>query len=133
LEHPQSAEDHGDEGQVEDQQGDDEGKQVHGQVTDDEEEDEGIDVLRGDDSAQPLDTGTWRPVHQVLLHIHYDLEGVLQNLAMHVQKRGIQHNTTFQEDLWKNIRKVTDFGGIKELCNVRVSCVAHLSIYKIPE
>lgn len=56
LENSQSADDHGDEGEVEDEQRDDESEQVDGQVTNDEEEDESVDVMCGDDCAQPHDT-----------------------------------------------------------------------------
>ena len=86
MENAQSAEDHGDEGHIEDDQGDYEGEQVHCQITDDEEEDEGVDVLRGDECAEPQDTSSRRPVHQVLLHLHHNVEGVLEHLATHTQQ-----------------------------------------------
>lgn len=63
LEDTQCADDHGDEGEVEDKQRDDKSKQVNGQVADDEEENECVDMLRWDDCAEPLDSGPRRPVN----------------------------------------------------------------------
>lgn len=80
MENPQSANNHRDEGEIEDEQRYDEGKQIHCQVADDEEEDERVDVLRGDDGAQPQDARTRRPVHQVLLHLHGRMQRVIQHL-----------------------------------------------------
>ena len=57
LKNTKCADDHGDKGEVEHKQRDDKSKQVNRQVTDDEEENECVDVMRGDDCAQPLDTG----------------------------------------------------------------------------
>lgn len=58
LEDPQCADDHGDEREVEDKQRDDESEQVNGQVADDKEENECVDMLRWDDGAEPLDSGS---------------------------------------------------------------------------
>lgn len=58
LKNTQSANNHGDEGEVEDKQRDDKGKQINCQVADNEEEDECIDVMCRDDCAQPLDAGS---------------------------------------------------------------------------
>ena len=80
LENSQCADDHGDEGEVEDKQRDDKSEQVNGQIADDEEEDECVHVLRWDDGAQPLDAGPRRPVHQVLLHVHKGMQRILQHL-----------------------------------------------------
>lgn len=57
LENTQCADDHGDEGEVEDEQRDNESKQVNCQVADDEEEDQSVDMLCRNDRAQPLDAG----------------------------------------------------------------------------
>lgn len=62
LEDTQCADDHGDEGEVEDKQRDDKREQVNSQVADDEEKNECVDVLCWDDCAEPLDSGPWRPV-----------------------------------------------------------------------
>ena len=63
LENSQSADDHGDEGEVEDKQRDNKRKQVNCQVANDEEENEGVDVMGGDDGAQPQDTSPRCPVN----------------------------------------------------------------------
>lgn len=86
LEDPQRADDHGDEGKVENKQRDDKGKQVDSQVADDEEEDKCIDVLCWDDGAEPLDSGPRGPVHQVLLHFHNGLQWRLQHLGRSINK-----------------------------------------------
>lgn len=80
LENTQCADNHGDEGEVEDKQRDDKSKQVNCQVADDKEENKCVDVLCGDDCAQPLDTGPRRPVNQVFFHLHNGLQWVLQRL-----------------------------------------------------
>ncbi len=80
LENTQCTDDHGDEGEVEDKQRDDKRKQVNCQVADDEEENKCVDVLRGDDCAQPLDSGPRRPVDQVLFHLNNGTQRVLQHL-----------------------------------------------------
>ena len=108
LENAQCAEDHGDEGQVEDEQGDDEGEQVHCQVTDDEEEDEGVDVLCGDEGAQPLDPGTRAPVHHVVLHLHHNVQGVLEHLATHTREiRRTHRSTTHTREIRRTHRSTT--------------------------
>lgn len=86
LEDPQRADDHGDEGQVENEQRDDKSKQVDSQVADDEEENKCVDVVRWDDCAEPLDSGSRGPVHQVLLHFHNGLQRRLQHLGRGVHK-----------------------------------------------
>lgn len=80
MENSQSANDHGDEGKVEDKQRDDKSKQVNGEVADDEEEDESVDVLCGDDGAQPLHACPRCPVNQVLLHLNNDMQRILEQL-----------------------------------------------------
>lgn len=63
LEDSQCADGHGNKGEVEDEERDDEGKQINGEIGDDEEEDKSIDVLCWDDGAQPLDASTRCPVN----------------------------------------------------------------------
>lgn len=91
LENTQRADDHGDEGKVEDEQRDDKSKQVDCQAADDEEENQCVDVLRGDDRAQPLDSGPRRPVDQVLFHLNNGMQRVLQHLRRD-QKDKDMHN-----------------------------------------
>lgn len=86
LEDPQRADDHGDEGKVENEQRDDKSKQVDSQVADDEEENKCVDVVRWDDCAEPLDSGSRGPVHQVLLHFHNGLQWILQHLGRGVHR-----------------------------------------------
>lgn len=57
LKNPQCADDHGEEREVENQQGDAEDEEIDCEVGDDEEDDEGVDVMRGDEGTEPLHAG----------------------------------------------------------------------------
>lgn len=81
LKYPQSADDHGEEWEVENQQGDDEDEELDGEVGDDEEENERVDVMCGDQGAEPLHASTWRPVDEVLLYLQQSVERELEQLV----------------------------------------------------
>lgn len=105
LEDPQCADDHGDEGEVEDKQRDDESEQVNGQVADDKEENECVDMLRWDDCAEPLDSGSRCPVDQVLLHFNNAMQWILQHLGRNVY-RGFAGLTRAKTSTTTDIRLV---------------------------
>lgn len=86
LKYPQCADDHGEEWEVENQQRDEEDEELDCEVGDDKEEDKCVDVVRGDQGAEPLHAGPWRPVDEVLLDLQQSVQRELQQLEKH--KRG---------------------------------------------
>lgn len=69
LKYTQGADNHGEEREVENQQRDDEDKEFDCEVGDDKEENECIDMMRGDQSAQPLHASPRCPVDEMLLDL----------------------------------------------------------------
>lgn len=81
LKHTQSADDHGEEGEVENQHRDEEDEEVDCEVGDDEEEDKGVHVVSGDQGAEPLHAGARRPVDQMLFYFQQGVQRKLQHLG----------------------------------------------------
>lgn len=57
LKNQQCADDHGEEREVENQQGDAEDEEINCEVGDDKEDDKGVDVMRRDEGTEPLHAG----------------------------------------------------------------------------
>lgn len=83
LENPQCADDHREEGQVENDEGNDEKEEVQSKVGDDEEENKSVDMVSWDKGADPLHSGAGSPVNQHLLYLDHSMERKLQNLEYH--------------------------------------------------
>lgn len=80
LKYPQRADDHGEEGEVENQQRDEEDEELNGEVGDDEEKDECVNVVSGDEGAEPLHAGPRRPVYEMLFYLQQSVQRELQQL-----------------------------------------------------
>lgn len=69
LKYTEGADNHGEEREVKNQQRDDKDKKFNREVGDDKEEDECVDMMCGDQGAEPLHASPRRPVNEVLLDL----------------------------------------------------------------
>lgn len=83
LENPQCADDHREEGEVEDDKGNDQQEEVQSKVGDDEEKNQRVDMVCRDEGADPLHSSAGSPVNQHLLHLSHSMKGKLQYLQHH--------------------------------------------------
>uniref|UniRef100_A0A2D4I451 Uncharacterized protein n=1 Tax=Micrurus lemniscatus lemniscatus TaxID=129467 RepID=A0A2D4I451_MICLE len=76
----QGANHHGNEREVENHEGDEEGEEGDGQIAEDEEEDQGVDLVGRDDGGQPVHASFGGHLNQVLFDFHDGMEGILDDL-----------------------------------------------------